>query len=210
MVNTLQALILIWLAILPGTMFVWFFEQLAGRWTTSIRSSLLRSVGYSAIFHVLVLPFTYHLWSSYRDQIIEGEYVNLLVWPGVAIYVIVPLSAAFLVERFIEKLEYKQSWWARTLAGRYPVSSVRELLFSPREVSGWVRLHTKFGESIVGFYGRGSYSAKQDIYLAHIATVDDADELQLAELDKARGLLIRWDEVEYMEFLPRERSRGDG
>ncbi len=214
MADNLQTLFIIWLAILPGTMFSWSFELLAERWTTGIKNNLLRFARFATLFHILVLPLTYHLWSSYWDQIIKGEYVNLLVWPGVAIYVIVPLSAGLFAGWATRKSEYKWYRWVRFLAGGYPAPRAWDRLFGRKGLSGWVYLQTKSGESKMGFYGQGSYvagyPASQDIYLAHVVTVDDAGKLQPDELDKSRGLLIRWDEVEYMEFQPSERSRDYG
>ena len=67
----------------------------------------------------------------------------------------------------------------------------------------------KSGETLVGFYGRGSYAAgypePQDIYLSHTVAFN-ADSGEFEESNESRGLLVRWDEVEYLEFISSERE----
>lgn len=212
MMTTLQSLLIVWLAISPGALFIWAFEQSAGRWATGIRNSFLRSIGYSAVFHVFSLPLTYHLWSSYKDQFIAGKFISLWAWILVSPYVILPVLIGLLVGWAIrneESIRNKWYWWIKFLIGRSPAPRAWDYLFGRHPLSGWVHLRMKSGESFVGLYGQDSYAAGypelQDIYLSHTLAFN-ADSGKFEETDESRGLLVRWDEVEYLEFIPSERE----
>ena len=44
----------------------------------------------------------------------------------------------------------------------------------------------------------------QDIYLSHTFAFNTGSG-KFEETDESRGLLVRWDEIEYLEFIPSER-----
>ena len=218
MTTTLLSLVIIWMAVLPGALFIWAFEMLAGRWTTSIRGGLLRSVGYSAVFHIIFLPLTYHLRVFYWDRIWEGRYVNPWVWALIAIYVIVPVVLGLLTGwsiRQADSIRPKSYLWARLLIGTSPAPRAWDHLFGRGQLVGWIRLRTKSGLYMGGYYGQGSYVAGypniQDIYLTRAIEVDPYSgaigiDSEGNPLVLPSGLLIRWDEVEYLEFTPIERG----
>lgn len=216
MTTTLLSLVIIWMAVLPGALFIWAFEMLVGRWATGIRGGLLRSVGYSAVFHIIFLPLTYHVRMFYWDRIWEGRYVTPWVWAFVALYVIVPIVLGLLAGWGTRKTwvySSKRYWWIRLLMGNSPAPRAWDHLFGRAQLSGWVRLRTKSGVCMAGFYGNGSYVASypetQDIYISHMVMVSSSSDDRRETLMKPRGLLIRWDEVEYLEFMPNERSKID-
>ena len=65
MPDTFQALGVLVLALLPGALYVWSFEQLAGAWGIKLADRLLRFIGVSAVLHVTFLPIsTGSGWSS--------------------------------------------------------------------------------------------------------------------------------------------------
>lgn len=219
MTTTLLSLIIIWLAVLPGALFIWAFEMLAGRWTTGIRGGLLRSVGYSAVFHILFLPLTYHLRVSYWDRIWEGMYVSLLVWLYISLYVVVPITLGLLAGWVISSATSatsKKYRWAGLFVGRSPAPRAWDYLFGRQGLIGWVRLRTKTGLYMGGYYGEGSYVGypdTQDIYLTRAIEIDPysgeiREGTEGRPLSLRSGLLIRWDEVEYLEFTPDEREDG--
>ena len=221
MTTTLLSLIIIWLAVLPGALFIWAFEMLAGRWTTGIRGGLLRSVGYSAVFHILFLPLTYHLRVSYWDRMWEGMYVSPWVWAYISLYVVVPITLGLLAGWVITSVTYatsKRYRWIGLLVGRSPAPRAWDYLFGRQGLVGWVRLRTKTGLYMGGYYGEGSYVAgypdTQDIYLTRAIEIDPysgeiREGTEGRPLSLRSGLLIRWDEVEYLEFTPDEREDGD-
>ena len=103
--------------------------------------------------------------------------------------------------------------WALFLVGKDPAPRAWDDVFGDRPVA-WVRMKLKSGTWVGGAFavnrhGRRSYVAgypeQQDMYLAEQAEVDPdtgdflADEQGNVKL-LDRGLLIRWDEVEYLVF----------
>lgn len=90
-------------------------------------------------------------------------------------------------------------------------------------VDGWIRCRLRSGTWLGGAYadanGRRSYAAgypePQDLYLAASVEVDPTTgEFVLDEAGQPRlgagGLLIRWEEVEYLEFIDSSGRQKDG
>jgi hypothetical protein len=88
MPDTFQALVVIGLGLLPGALYVWSFERLAGAWGIKLVDRILRFVGVSAVLHVILLPVTYRLWIDYvqSGRVGHGD-VPLFVWPVLILYV---------------------------------------------------------------------------------------------------------------------------
>jgi hypothetical protein len=99
------------------------------------------------------------------------------------------------------------------LTGPDPAPRAWDYLFQ-YENDGWIRLRLKSGIWIGGAYadagGRRSYAAgypePQDLFLAAVAEVDpETGEFTRDQKGAVTvfdsGLLVRWDEVEYLEFI---------
>src|SRR6266705_323036 len=98
MPETFQALGVLVLALLPGALYVWSFERLAGAWGIKLADRLLRFIGVSAVLHVTFLPITYRLWSEYvRSGRVADGTVPLIAWPVLILYVAVPIAGGTLV-----------------------------------------------------------------------------------------------------------------
>ena len=215
---TITWLFVLWFSLLPGALFIWSYGMIAGRWTTRKEGGryLLMSIGYSAIFHFLFAPVTYSLWSIYWDKISQGERVSLWLWVALMPYVILPVGVGVLAGKatLIESRGYNRWYsWTRFLAGSTRNPQAWDFLFGRDALTGWVRLRTKEGIFIGGYYGPGSsvagYPEQQDIYLRNLAEVhSDTGEFILDHDQKptllSSGLLIRWDEVSYLEFKESE------
>jgi hypothetical protein len=111
--------------------------------------------------------------------------------------------------------------WSRWFAGPHAAPRAWDYLFE-HDVDGWVRMRLKSGRWIGGIYaeidGRAPYTAgypeAQDLFLP--ATVEVNPETGEFPYDedgdivyKAGGLLIRWNEVEYLQFVE-PWSEGNG
>jgi len=220
LIGTFQALAVLLLAFLPGALYVWAFEREAGGWGLGLTDRLLRFVGVSAVFHALAAPLTY---MGYKDFIVTGHLahaVNLSIWLWLVplVYVAVPTVAGSIVGSAASAGKR----WTRYIVGRSPAPRAWDHLFSPQDLSGWIRLKLKNGDWIVGAYGRSgsrrirSYAAgypdAQDLYLVETAeceretgrfVVDSEGKIKL----RGAGVLIRWEEVLYLEFVDVRRSR---
>lgn len=207
MVSTFEAVAVALVAVLPGALFVWGFERVVGRWAIGLGERLLRFVGISAVFHALAAPITYPLWRDLLRTPALREDLPIWLWPVALAYVVVPtaLGSALAVGFRADRA------WARFVAGSAPAPTAWDALFAANP-TGWVLMKLKSGRWIGGAYDTessyvGGYPEPADIYLAPEAVVDQEGE------DFARGpdgkvirldfgVLVRWDEVEYLEVTP--------
>jgi hypothetical protein len=208
--DTLQGLAVALLALLPGALYTWAFEQVAGRWGISLADRVWRFVGASAILQALAAPLTYLVWRHYLadGRLARGELAHLpwLFWAALLVYVLVPVVAGRLVGHAARN---RQSW-ARYVVGTEPVPRAWDLIFSQGE-NFWVRIKLKSGPWVGGAFADGSYAAPYpepaDLFISQAALIDAETGEFLTDDDEntlltGGGLLIRWEEVEYLEVLP--------
>lgn len=209
MPDSFQALLVTFVALLPGALYVWPFERQAGRYGIGLSDRLLRFVGGSALFLAMFAVPLYDLWVHHWEAVSQRQVVP--PWLGLVpvFYVLLPMAAGTLVG-----LGLRRGWkWSGVVTGPDPAPRAWDYLFQ-YQIDGWVRCRMKSGTWLAGAYananGRKSYAAgypePQDLYLAASVAVDSqTGEFQLDEAGQPRvgsgGLLIRWEEVEYLEFI---------
>lgn len=211
MIGTFEALGVVALALLPGALYTWAFERLVGAWGVGLSDRLLRFVGVSAIFHAVFLPVSYWVWTTYMmSRRIGSGTASPGLWALALLYVAIPIAAGTAVGSGTRS----GSSWAKLFTGPEPAPRAWDHLFGSRP-DGWIRLHLKTGTWIGGAFAQteagvrpyaAGYPESQDLYLSPAVLVDpDTGEFVLAEdgevvaLDS--GILIRWEEVEYLEFI---------
>jgi hypothetical protein len=203
------ALLALALALVPGALYVWAYERQAGGKTVRMSDRVFRFVGGSAIFHALFAPLTYWVWSELWPRAREGRALPWAAWLLALAYVAVPTLAGSFVGSRVQR----GVWWSRYLTGPQPAPRAWDYLFH-QQVDGWIRLRLKSGEWIGGALadanGRRSYAASfpepPDLYLAAAVRVDP-DTGEFVETPDGEiellpsGLLVSWDEVEYLELI---------
>jgi hypothetical protein len=221
-VETIQAIVVTLVAVLPGALYTWSFEREVGNWGVSLSDRLLRFVGFSAIFHALFSYPEYLFWSHYLHRVavvhgivrVENPLANggrlpwwLFVMP--VLYVGAPMIAGFLTARGA----IRGDAWSRLLVGRNPQPRAWDRLFwaSPSFI---VRLRLKNEAWIGGLFGADSYASgypePQDLLLeTTYQTLPDgsfaADEGgELVDLDSS--VLISWEDVHFLEVFPQISS----
>jgi hypothetical protein len=124
-------------------------------------------------------------------------------------YVLVPIILGSLAASAVRR---KTSWarfWRRAFAGRDPAPRACDHLFSPRP-GGVVRMRLKRnGECVGGLFGERSYAAgypeePQDTHIEETFALDAAGAFIYENGEYARlgsELLIRWEEIEFLEFF---------
>lgn len=210
MPDTLEAIAALIVALLPGALYTWSFERLVGRWGIGLSDRSLRFIGISALFHAACAPLTYWLWGEFwqTGRVPDGEPVSLSLWAVPLLYVIVPVAIGTTVAFG----HGRGAKWAKVFTGSDPAPRAWDYLFQGHP-DGWVRCRMKTGVWIGGAFadsdGRRSYVAgypeSPDIYLARAVDIDpDTGEFTLLDGKpslRESGLLLRWDEVEYLEFI---------
>lgn len=178
--------------------------------------------------HVVFLYAWYEIWRSYlhvgeiqpdgsvlyRNLIWEGATVPWWLWLVPVAYVGLPLALG----TFAGSSVHRRPFASRVLVGKDPAPRAWDYLFSPRP-SGVVRIRFKAGGYIGGRFGKRSYAAgypeePQDLYLERTyamrddgAFVEGDDKGGYHEIGS--GALIRWDEIEFLEFFEGERGADD-
>jgi hypothetical protein len=210
MPESFEALAVVPIALLPGALYVWSFERLAGAWGVRLVDRLLRFVGVSAILHALAAPLTYRLW---LDLFVEGEFekgsASWAAWLAVLTYVAIPIALGSAVGIGTRA----RSGWTRLFTGPNPAPRAWDHLFGTHP-DGWIRVRLKSGIWLGGAYatledGSRSYAAgypeEQDLYLVEAVEVDpETGEFMLEDgelVSRGSAILVRWNEVEYLDFI---------
>lgn len=210
--TSLQAVAALIVALLPGALYFWSYERIAGRWGANLTDRLFRFIGASALFHAVLAPATYWFWTTYWPRIVAGDSVSWWLWAVVVAYVAVPLLGGTTVG-FGTRNRW---WWAKFISGPDPAPRAWDHLFQGKR-DGWVRLKLKSGTWVGGAYATSdgdqlqSYTAgypeDQDLFLSSTSPLDPETGEFLLDTDghvvvaPLSGLLVRWEEVEYLEFI---------
>jgi hypothetical protein len=185
--------------LIPGLLFLWTFERLAGRTRLRGTERLLRAVAWSTAIYALCSPWVVHVIrrasagrSLTAAELVGGASVLVFVLPVVTGFVMAqfrwsePRNA--LLRRFTVVDPAPTSWdYAFTAGGPY-----------------FLRAKLRDGERVGGFYGDGSFASSypepQDLYLEEAWRLT-RDGAFLARLEGSRGLLLKRDDVEVLELF---------
>jgi hypothetical protein len=224
--STLQALAVFLLAVLPGAVYIWSFERVVGRWGIGLSDRLLRFTAASAVFLALLAAPIYYLRSTYihhrvveksghvhyENRIASGRSLPLWLFLLPIGYILVPAALGTSIGRAVGS---KSEFWrgvGRFAAGRDPAPRAWDYLFSSDPAAA-VRMKLKGdGPWLGGFFGAESYAAgypeqPQDLYLERTFAMDQGDgsfalDAAGGPVEVGTGLLIRWDEVQFLEIFP--------
>lgn len=229
MLPTFQALAVAFLALLPGAAFTFGYERVTGPFGIKASDRLVRFLVTSSVFLAL---FSGPGLLLYRGLVVSGRLrrgdVNALILElGALAYIVVPAFIGWLAGQ----LQRRQWKWVSWLGGGHPEPRAWDYLWQ-RPTGGVVRARLKSGTWLAGVYGRtddggneiqsyaSGYPEEQDLYLSRQLTVNPASgEFELDSHDApltvegSGGLLLRWSEIEYLEYIELEdceRKGADG
>jgi Family of unknown function (DUF6338) len=213
--TSLEALLTIGIAILPGATFVWGMEREIGSWWVDIGERILRFVALSLIFQVILAPVSYSL---YRNYILTGRLsrgtLPTWVWFALLLYAIGPLLLGWLFGLGIRK----RSNIASEIFGPQAVSPAAawDYMFSG-DKSGYVRLLLKTDPPmwVAGTWtdegnGRRAFASSapehRDIFLQLVLKCDNKTGKFVRDAEGnlvvlGGSMLVRYDEVHYLEFI---------
>lgn len=150
----------------------------------------------------------YWAYTTYWDSFANRQTLPPMFWILRVLYTAVPLVVGSVLG-----FAWKANWrWARLIIGRDRTPRAWDHLFQDRP-AGAVRCRLKSGTWIGGIFGKvngrrpyaAGYPESQDLYLAAILNLDPhTGEIHTDEADSPQvldsALLLRWDEIEYLEF----------
>jgi len=204
--ETVQALAIAVVAVLPGALGVWGYERRVGKWSIGFPDRVIRFVATSAAFHAALAPLTYWLWRHYihSGRLDRHETLPVFLWVALLLY----LAAPYAIGRI--------AGWAGTgdlRLGRFGETNPAPLswdYFFATNPNGWMRIRLKSGRWIGGAFAPGSYASgypeAPDLYLVATAEMDQESGNFL--LNEAGGLVrrsgtlfVNGTEIEYFEFV---------
>jgi len=210
MPSTFQAAVVTAFALLPGALHVWALERQVGRFGIGPSDRILRFVGGSAVFLAILAGPLYKLYTEFGADLANGEPLPTWVAGVPLLFVSLPLVSGTL-----QGVGVRRGWTvARLLTGPNPAAPrAWDYLFWNKE-DGWVRCRLKSGIWLGGAFadagGKRSiaagYPEPQDLFLVRSVHVDpETGEFQVdgggRPIVGDGGLLLRWEEVEYLEFI---------
>jgi hypothetical protein len=219
MAETFEALAVILIAVLPGGSYVWGFERQLGAWGSGASDRLLRLIGVSAAIHAVAAPLSYWLWATVVEpgRLARGEPLSWLAWLVPIVYVGLPWLLGTLLGWAARERRPLLRPLDRIVRMRSPLAW--DHLWSEPDLRGWVRVRLKTGEWIAGAFGAkfeggpashaSRYPEAGDLWLAPAIGFDELGRLQAGDRSSLRGVLLRWEEVAYLEFQPGGR-RAEG
>jgi hypothetical protein len=214
MPSTFQAILVTLLAVLPGAIYTWGFEQEAGRWGATAVDRVQRFVGVSAFFLVLELSLIYQFYRRFvvTGDVSQGRPLPVWLWFMPVLFVIIPAG----IGRFVGRAAYQRKPWVTVITGPSPAPRAWDVLFSGPDMNGWIRLQLKDKSWVAGLWGESAttglksyaagYPEDQDLLVSELVETDAGGNLVTGEdgapVLTGRSLLIRWDEIVYAEYIP--------
>ncbi|TQJ18461.1 DUF6338 family protein [Kribbella jejuensis] len=217
MPSTFQAAAVLLIAILPGALFTWSYEQQVSRSGSHVADRLIRLAGAAAVFFVL---YGWILYDWYRRFVVTGHLeagrpLPFWVTLAAAAMLAVPWAAGGLIGYAV----HARKAWTKVLTGPAPSPRAWDHLFGEQNLKGWIRLKLRDGTWIWGVWGgkptangnskisyASGYPEIQEIYLTDTAEVDDAGFMKFKEGShepalRGVGMLVRWDEIVFLEYM---------
>jgi hypothetical protein len=213
-IETFPALLIIVVAVLPGALYSWGFEQAAGAWRTGAADRTLRFVGGSAAFHALAAPLTWWVVTrQMRTSLLTRPTFWWPLWLLALGLVVIPTAAGRVTGAAVRR---RHPWAGWLVGGTAPPRAWDHVFVEGR--AAWLRIRLKDAQAgaggwIVGHFASstsgapGSYvggGESPDLYIVDTAEVDPADGRVVPDQDgrprmRGSGVLLRYDEVLYME-----------
>lgn len=232
MPETLEAIAIIAVAVLPGALATLAYERHVGTYAADIQERLIRFAASSALLFPVNSTLIWLVWTKILNVspwVPSGQHRNLLAsnslegaqWLVILTpiaYVLVPAILGDIGGRLVVSYR-KREYTART--GRLGTGHEKEawntafLDASPLNAPAGciVRFRLKTGGWRAGYFGKASVASPttKDVYFEATAAVDGDGNL-IVEPDgrpvrQEVGILVRWDEVDFIEFVKLEQGQ---
>ena len=218
--SLLQGALVLGVALLPGACAAWGYRRHTSSYGNRLRDWLLRLGGLSAAMWCVGGWPAYWVFANYREPFAAGHALPRALALVPVAYLALPLAAGWVLGHGVAA--HKR--WATWLAGSQRAPRAWDHLFE-RHRSGFVRCRMKSGAWIGGLFDIAgtprSYAAGEtdelDLYVSRAVHLDQRTGAivyrsqnapsEPADTDGATldftggGLLVKWSEVEHLEFM---------
>lgn len=220
MPTTVEGLLVIALALLPGAVYTWGFERQAGSFGVSFADRSLRFVAVSAVFHLAAAWPEYLLWRvilSGKDDLLSGQFFAL--WVTALLLTAIPYAVGTALGGLYSTRGSREGWTRirshltdhqeeRLLAillGPAPAPRAWDHLFSERK-SVYLRIQTT--DENITHAGRfaanshaGGFPQPADLYLE-----EAFDLLEDGAIGESLGypIYIPADQIAWLEVVPQQ------
>lgn len=215
--SSFQALGVILLALLPGGLYELSREQRSGRWGLRGTDQIVRMLGFSVAFQVLIAPLTYWLYGHYvvTGYLARGGPISGWVWVLCAGYVLVPFTLGRVTALGHRYRDRPATRWQRllvrvvsTYTDTAPAPRAWDQLFTGRNRPGWIVLHLIDGSRLAGewndSYASGYPEEDKDLFLSDQVALTDDGQFEIdtdgLPVSLQKALLISWDQVHHLDF----------
>lgn len=215
--SSFQALGVILLALLPGGLYELSREQRSGRWGLRGTDQIVRMLGFSVAFQVLIAPLTYWLYGHYvvSGYLARGGPVSGWVWVLCVGYVLVPFTLGRVTALGHRYRDRPATRWQRllvrvvsTYTDTAPSPRAWDYLFTGRNRPGWIVLHLIDGSHLAGVwndsYASGYPEEAKDLFLSDQVALTDDGQFEIdtdgLPVSLQKSLLISWDQVHHLDF----------
>jgi uncharacterized protein DUF6338 len=201
-----QILVVI-LFLIPGLNCTWIIERLAGRTPLSGTERLLRAIAWSLLIYAVASPWLLRL----GHRVPSGK--GLWPWEPILVLSAIEFVAPVLLGLAVISIRRAKLFRSRVkkLTRLDSMISSWDFAFAPQGPF-FVRAKLRTGERVGGLFREASFASAypepQDVFLeqAWRLTEDGTPE---QPVPGSRGLLLRQDEVEVLEFIELEVDDGE-
>lgn len=212
MISSFQAAATAILVVLPGALYLFSYERIVGTFGVTLADRAIRFLAASCVIQAMFSPLTYFVYSKLirNGNLAAGTASPWLVAGVAAAYTAIPLILGSLVGTGSDR-----RWRVASLiTGKAPDPRAWDFVWR-RKKGAILRLRMKSGRWLGGIYGtvegRSSYASGYpepgDLFLSRAVQVDPSTGEFLRGVDGSYlfhvgnpGLLLRWEDVEYVDY----------
>lgn len=225
-IESVQALLIASLAVVPGAIYTWVFERNDGAAGDRPAERLLRFVAISLLLSLVsTLPIGYWFYSQYyvTGALQRGDVPVLILYVCLGSVVLLPAILGWIAAGYVKK----GLPGASVLASRNRRPRGWDHVFNGQRWSGKIRIKTTDGTWFIGLWSAqssknsmpGSFAAgypnDQDLYFVDTFQVDPTNGMPVVADNgtwarNGTAMLIQWSNVAFAEFMKEEGTNEDG
>jgi hypothetical protein len=192
--------------LIPGLLYMWTFERLAGRTRLKGTERLLRAVAWSTFLYAVASPWLLSVGQRVANEVTVSPWEMLL--GAVMLMFLLPVACGFGMAQF--RWSESRNALLRRFTAVDPTPTSWDFIFTAGGPY-FVRARLRSGERVGGFFGdnsvASSYPEAQDLYLEEAWRLA-GDGTFLDPLPGTRGLLLTHDDLELIELFSSEGATG--